>query len=1505
MTVISGSSNLTGINPWWTYEEAALPGVGTYLVNVANGNLIVQADDVDVPERGIDLAFRRTYNSFSKNDWNASGGNDDGSAQPSTYGAGWTNTFDAHLATNTAGGISVFDIDGARYDYTPNGSCLNPPAGMHNTLCSDGGSGYFWTKKTGTVYYFYAPNQTASSAGYDGRLLRIYARNQNNDIQFNYSWVGGNSSTTANLTQIVAQHSDGQSLTLAFGTINGKVLLSSITRPDGSQVTYSYGNPSGNNAYGNLEEVDRPGNNQGTLKEQYGYYASNGILNWISSPRWFMSSGVQGAYTWFTYDGSSRISGVQLYGIANWTVADGTNTLLQPGMASGAQTIAQNNFSYPSNETQLTDLDGHASNWFYDSIGRVTQTREWTRSLWLITYATWDSNNNLTETVDARGYATDYAYDSNGNTIAVALPSVLTSQGTFRPTSLYSYDRTNGANNIIQYCDPVKTNALGQDWTGNPGTSDNLCPNQSGATRYTWDYSDGAEPFGRLSNSYTPLGYHRAFSYSSGAQGGDYGLPSDVTGDSMTQADGTLRSPHQSFAYDGNGNLTSYSLGVGSWTLSYDSLNRLKSAADPTGVTSYKYYNADGSLSRSESAYQHATGTGSTFSYDADGDENQGNVSHGGAYNGGSPTLNAAATTTKYYDGADRLVEVVPPQDGSDIYTKPWITRYIYDLSQNGTFARPTYQGQTLLAYGNMAKTQEFLPANPVVQWSSGQITPTQFQDIKGQAFDALDRVTSKYQMTNTGTDVINKDTNTYDAGTNYGLLTSTCNALSACTTPSYNSIAQTTQVAFSDTTPARIYTFDPDGRTNVASNTYGSQTYTYDTDGRETQSAETLNSVNGATLTAPATLTYHYYADGTRSSVDVASTALSQATLFSYAYRVDGVLQWQQINDAANTNVGTTALSMTYDNAGRLTGRTESGTGANSTPIAVTYNTTYGFATQKSYPGGTLSAIGYDASGAPLGYAATPSGGGATPYTYQFSSRGELTSQSATGQSATRFANGAVVGVSAINTQPYKEWDAQMGVMLGTDSIPFGQGSTGIVTGSGSTFDAAGRMIDQATSGSDPNTSATWGNDAARQFDAENHVTHESYTGDPSETSVTSYGAATYAWGSNGHPIAIGSGYSANSTNPAVSYDTLHWDGNALLFTTNAQGQLDDIKVGDVGDITPSGGLIFYDRGFGNEVSFCHSKNGAGGTGADSYVVNGGRQGPQERNPCGLLTGAPATPLWAGPVVGAINGGVGHGGILTMPRSDGLSDGYNTIQGTRSYDSSVGNWTTPDAYSGDLDDPATQKSYMWDGNNPVSYSDPSGYAALFYDPDQGNGGGSMPSPWADQANFKSASTGNSSAPPDPNSDVKNGTYTQEQAAKAGANAYGDYIKKANSSGDPTEWGFLVSCKTSSQCSYGGLLQGSAEEVGITLADVNEAELKGKLVAFWHIHPSGGAENFAAHISEGFRIARKTRTALPFTIYTSAQGNLYSQTVNGMADLDESLGNTVDTICSGCVPQVR
>jgi hypothetical protein len=46
-----------------------------------------------------------------------------------------------------------------------------------------------------------------------------------------------------------------------------------------------------------------------------------------------------------------------------------------------------------------------------------------------------------------------------------------------------------------------------------------------------------------------------------------------------------------------------------------------------------------------------------------------------------------------------------------------------------------------------------------------------------------------------------------------------------------------------------------------------------------------------------------------------------------------------------------------------------------------------------------------------------------------------------------------------------------------------------------------------------------------------------------------------------------------------------------------------------------------------------------------------------------------------------------------------------------------VGQWTTPDAYAGDVHDPMTQKPFMWDRNNPYQYADPSGLVWEFIDP--------------------------------------------------------------------------------------------------------------------------------------------------------------------------------------------
>lgn len=74
-------------------------------------------------------------------------------------------------------------------------------------------------------------------------------------------------------------------------------------------------------------------------------------------------------------------------------------------------------------------------------------------------------------------------------------------------------------------------------------------------------------------------------------------------------------------------------------------------------------------------------------------------------------------------------------------------------------------------------------------------------------------------------------------------------------------------------------------------------------------------------------------------------------------------------------------------------------------------------------------------------------------------------------------------------------------------------------------------------------------------------------------------------------------------------------------------------------------------------------------------------------------------------------------GSVLLEPGPDGIGDGYNILQGVRNYDPMLGQWSSPDAYAGDAADPGSEKAYMWNGNNPFRYEDPSGYDQFPTDP--------------------------------------------------------------------------------------------------------------------------------------------------------------------------------------------
>jgi len=1376
----------TGINHWWEYEEDQLGGVGRYMVNVATGNMLVQADDMAIPHKGIEMALRRTYNAMSKHDAAGSDGS------PNLYGDKWTSTFDAHIAyndftqVNCQRGVTLFDIDGAHYDYAPvgDGHSFNPPAGQFAKLYYDG-TNYNWTKKTGTEYVFWDINQSTSNVGYSGQIRYIYARNTNNSLTFQRTWTTDASTLKHLLQMTVTTETTGTAklvATLNYGDIIGSGstfrVLQNLVWPDNTTtVTYGYTiQPC--TCPGNYEpvltEVDEPGNNVATtLAQQYLYGNGSSLMTAAYSPRWVLKPSQAGdgpAYT-FGYGTFNNLLQVQYEGDVNPNISDGYSPsgVIQPSITADfgynsafrTVTLCYENVgggggcNADGGQTVWSDTDGHQTTYLWDSVGRVTQRQDVTGDAspgpsTLTYYQGWDSNNDLTFTKDPRSansgdttYETDYVYDANGNTTTVAEPSVTTDRGTFRPTSRYTYDNNN---NALSYCDPVFIHSVQKDYPATYACPTTYDSTHHGPNLYTWT-TRSYEPFGELTSSEKFSGYVRTFTYATASQGGsDYGLPTLVQGTQFTEADGqTVITPQQAFVYDNLGNLICYNNGnQGPWVLQYDALDRVTGVGDPddnylansacnktSGIqhtAKLTSYYADGEVSQTQSPDEFHHSVAMTFQYDADGNETYEQHHYD----------TVAAATNKYYDGADRLIEVQLPLDNRqvpgfsdpqnhytpDLYTVPWITRYLYDLSLGGSVS--IIGSSSFSAYGNLYATQILLPsgsgfAGPsfaggsantnqlVALTASGfPLTPgsNQYYPTKGTAFDALDRPVTKFYYIpgplNSQSSDLRSTALAYDTSGNAGFLSTNKDAIGTTTTYTYDKAGQEASITFSDSTPGRTYVYDPDGRkANITENPYGTLYYTFDPDG----GVATVKEPTGGGLTSPENpLTYHYYPNGWKSSIDMASSSFNQTGLFSYIYRADGKRTGIIIQATGKTR----NLGWNYTAAGRVTSSTDTWLNPAAT---YTYAGSYGDITTKALQEGSFSQITYDAEGSANSVASDPYGSNEGFHT---NIRGETFMSYVAGEAITftadGFAKSVQVSTTATSGTNYS-YDPINSITTSRETVDIA--SQNCLNQVNYGFDADGRQISAVDTFAQLRQMAclSSGGNYSRSYDAENHLTSETlsgwycrkggecgYASQGGGSEVGRNGTLTNSWGPNGHPtiisvpaIAYGSAYTA----------TLHWDGDAILYTTtNPSGTLDDIKVEMLADIAPGSSgytdLDVWDRDMSGFVLAQHN----------------GSTTP----PSGPLPAPDSTFAWK-PDTSQPNGGCGTGGVnciptirFTLRRPDGFADDLNVIQGVRNYSSALQTWTTPDAYEGDIQDAMSLEPYIWNLNNPLAYQDPSGF---------------------------------------------------------------------------------------------------------------------------------------------------------------------------------------------------
>jgi|GEM_PF-1998466 len=355
-------------------------------IYVTTGNMYVNTTDFNIPARGIDFDFTRTYNSRD--------------SYSGPLGYGWTHTYNIFLTYDSTNKlVKIRDGQGRELVFTDNlDNTFTSQRGEYSTLTKNS-TGYVWRLKTGEQFYF----DTA------GKLSKVVDRNSNT-ITLTYN-------ASNQLTKIV--DAVGRANTLAYDA-SGKIV--SVTNPLGRVYKYTY------DASGNLITVTDPLNNKFTY-----IYDSNHNLTKKILPN-------AKAVT-FTYDSSDRCTGSS--GENNY---EKVTLTFQPQYS---RTISVNSkgyqtTSYYSTDFQITKIvdalgNSTASTWDknlnctsktdalgrtirmeYDTKGNLIKLTDPLNNITNLTYE--PTFCNVTSKTDALNNLTRYYYDSKGNLIKVTNP---------------------------------------------------------------------------------------------------------------------------------------------------------------------------------------------------------------------------------------------------------------------------------------------------------------------------------------------------------------------------------------------------------------------------------------------------------------------------------------------------------------------------------------------------------------------------------------------------------------------------------------------------------------------------------------------------------------------------------------------------------------------------------------------------------------------------------------------------------------------------------------------------------------------------------------------------------------------------------------------------------------------------------------------------------------------------------------------------------------------------
>lgn len=600
-----------------TVEQTALNDRMKLGTNVANGNLMVTANDLHVQGTGLDESVDRTYNSFASGLWGS-------------WGLGWGGTYatttGASLRWLVNDSVAIMTPDGTWtvWDRDGKGGFIAPP-GVDGRLCwwttpsSDGGCPGLPSGDDAQLTFRDGERWEFDSYQAGCGCYREVDDSDQNANHVSYRYGSGSGGPTGTLASIGDTH--GRTTSFSY---TPSAYVSGITDNAGGRST-SYAQDANGRLTGFTDTVGKT--------TSYAYDSSGNLIQ-ITDPA--------GEITKLAYDGSGRVTSVTRV-TNNQTEAGDTTTYAYyaPQSAPVECTVSGGLGWY--GETVKVDPNGNQTIYCYDTHDRVFETFD---ALGYHTQQTYDGDDNVTASQDPLANQSQSTYDNCERASQAIAPLALPGVSTVPATTTAGYDGTACAAGQT----PPSTTS---DWEPATGTDP-----QGNTISYGYDSN------GNLSTETLPLAgspqlvTHHVLANQCKGQARCYGLM-----DYSKDADGhqTNYSYYTSGYNAGDLQTTTPPSPLGATTDSYDADSRVISQTDGKGQTTALQYDALDRLTRET----RPDGSTTTYTYDADGnllsqvDSSSGTSTY--TYdlkNRMASEASPGVANTYSYDGADNLKSV-------------------------------------------------------------------------------------------------------------------------------------------------------------------------------------------------------------------------------------------------------------------------------------------------------------------------------------------------------------------------------------------------------------------------------------------------------------------------------------------------------------------------------------------------------------------------------------------------------------------------------------------------------------------------------------------------------------------------------------------------------------------------------------------------------------------------------------------------------------------------------